>query len=166
MAERDADAGAVEGSGFRAGEGVAASGESAADPGNGTNPSTPGTSSPAAGPTPFQPVGSAYQFLGFDPRAHLGETPTVTAPKYAVYNELATLSNLAGFDPLNFASKAAADLNAMFNTSQFKAVDGQTLVYGDEYVHTAPAGMYAALGGDANAAGEFFWGADANLLKG
>jgi len=120
----------------------------------------------SAGPQPFQPIACRYVFAGFCPENHLNETPTVTAPKYAVYNELATLSNDPSFDPKNFASKAAADLNQLFGNPTwtdgqplFRALDGETLGYGDEYVHYAPTGYGLQPGAyNPEAPGEFFWG--------
>jgi len=120
----------------------------------------------AAGPQPFQPIACRYVFAGFCPDNHLGETPTVTAPKYAVYNELATLANDPSFDPKNFAAKAAADLNQLFGNPKgsdgqplFRAIDGETLGYGDEYVHYAPTGYGLQAGAyNPEAPGEFFWG--------
>jgi EF hand domain-containing protein len=117
-------------------------------------------------PEPFQPVASRHVFAGFSPENHLGETPTITAPKYAVYNELARLSNDPSFDPKAFAPTAAANLQKLFGNPMwddgqplFRAIDGETLAYGDEYVHYAPTG-YALSRGEYNpeAPGEFFWG--------
>lgn len=104
---------------------------------------------------PYAPAQGGLQLVGFDPKAHMGETPTTTAPKYAVANVIQQLSKQPGFDPLNYAQTAADHLNKMFGTTQFKASDGQTLLYGDEYVHTAPAGYG---GGDPNGGQELFWG--------
>ena len=128
--------------------------------------SDPPGSDASAGPQPFQPVACRYVFAGFCPENHLGETPTVNAPKYAVYNELATLANDPSFDPKNFASKAAADLNQLFGNPTwtdgqplFRALDGETLGYGDEYVHYAPTGYGLQPGAyNPEAPGEFFWG--------
>jgi hypothetical protein len=120
----------------------------------------------SAGPQPFQPIACRYVFAGFCPDNHLGETPTVTAPKYAVYNVLANLANGPSFDPKNFAPQAAADLQQMFGNPMwqdgqplFRAIDGETIGYGDEYVHYAPTG-YGLQAGTYNpeAPGEFFWG--------
>ena len=55
---------------------------------------------------------------------------------------------------------AAADwLNKKYNTTVYKAIDGETLGYGNEYVHAAANG-YGMLPGTYNphASGEFFWG--------
>lgn len=115
---------------------------------------------------PFHPIASRYVFAGFAPDNHLGETPTVNAPKYAVYNELAALANDPSFNPNDFASKAAANLQQLFGNPMwtdgqplFRAIDGETLAYGDEYVHYAPTG-YGLQAGTYNpeAPGEFFWG--------
>jgi hypothetical protein len=124
---------------------------------------TPTVTPPPSQPATIQqfiPLPSRYVFAGFDPGAHIGETPTVVTPKYAVYTELAKLSAQPGFDIKNFAQQAADDLNAMFNTTQFQAADGETLVYGDEYVHGAPTGygLPRETAYDPTAPGEFFWG--------
>lgn len=97
----------------------------------------------------------ANEFYGFSPQNHVGETPTVTAPKYAVYNYL------QGVDPKTAWAQSAADaLNQQFNTQQFKALDQETLGYGDEYVHSGRPGGPGATGSLSNPAGTgaFTWG--------
>lgn len=127
---------------------------------------TAGSADRPTAPEPFYPVASRYVFAGFSPQDHLGETPNIITPKYAVYNELARLSNDPSFDPKNFAQTAANNLQALFGNPMwtdgkpvFRAIDGETLLYGDEYVHFAPTG-YALRAGeyDPTAPGEFFWG--------
>lgn len=121
-------------------------------------------------PQPFKPIASRYVFAGFSPDNHLGEVPQLNAPKYAVYNELARLSNEPGFDKSNFAATAAANLQALFGNPMgsdgqplFRAIDGETIGYGDEYVHYAPTGYGLRPGQyDATAPGEFFWGFTGN----
>lgn len=119
-------------------------------------PAAPGAALSSGGIQPYQPVNGPLQLIGFSPQNHLGETPTVTTPKYAVSNTIQNLAQQQGFDPLNFASTAADQLNKQFGTQQFQAKDGQTLLYGDEYVHTAPAGY--GPGGDPNGGEELVWG--------
>lgn len=77
--------------------------------------------------------------------------------KYLVYNYF--LANKT--EPTNdWAPGAAAALNAEYKTNIFHAIDGETLGYGDEYVHSAPNG-YGMPAGTFNpsARGELFWGA-------
>lgn len=118
-------------------------------------PAPAATTTTSQGIQPYTPTTGALQLVGFNPGAHIGETPNVTTPKYAVANVLQQMSTQPGFDPLNFAAAAAAQLNAMFNTNQFIAADGQTIIYGDEYVHTAPPGYH---GTDPHGGWELFWG--------
>lgn len=94
------------------------------------------------------------QFFGFSPQNHQGETPTVTNPKYAVYNYLQNV------DPRSAWAQSAADtLNKQFNTQEFKALDGETLGYGDEYVHSGqPGGGPGSLSNPGTGAGAFTWG--------
>jgi len=121
---------------------------------------------PAPTPQPFSPVDTRWVMAGFSPQNHIGETPTIITPKYAVYNELATLANDPAFDQHNFAEQAAADLQKLFGNPMwtdgkplFRALDTETLVYGDEYVHTAPVGHGLHRGEyDPTAPGEFIWG--------
>jgi hypothetical protein len=78
------------------------------------------------------------------------------AEKYAVYHHLVT----TGVQPTkDWAPAAAAALNAKYNTDVYKVIDGETLGFGNEYVHSAPNG-YGMLPGTYNpsASGEFFWG--------
>lgn len=100
-------------------------------------------------------------FAGFSPQNHtelsvadLGVPGK--AEKYAVYMYL--LSNRV--QPTHdWAPAAAKALNERYNTNVFKAIDGETLGYGTEYVHTAPNG-HGMLPGtyDPHAKGAFLWG--------
>jgi hypothetical protein len=79
-------------------------------------------------------------YWGFSPENHVGETPTVTAPKYAVYDYLKN-NNVNPETP--WAQGAADALNKQFNTTQFKPTDAETLAYGDEFVHSGYGGKGA-----------------------
>ena len=100
--------------------------------------------------------GSNTQFVGFSPDSHLGETPTVQNPKYAVMQYLGA----NGIDPASMWAQSAADaLNKAFGTTEFHAIDGQTLGYGDEYVHSAPANYGIGKADMSGPMAEFIWGA-------
>lgn len=100
-------------------------------------------------------------FAGWSPQDHtyltladLGKPGK--AEKYAVYHYLVTNRVQPTHD---WAPAAAAALNAKYNTTVYRAIDGETLGYGNQYVHSAPNG-YGMLPGTYNpqATGEFFWG--------
>lgn len=101
-------------------------------------------------------------FAGFSPQLHRDLTlddlgVPGKAEKYAVYHYLVTNR----VEPTSDWAPAAADaLNRRYNTTVYRAIDGETLGYGNEYVHSAPNG-YGMLPGtyNPNARGEFFWGA-------
>jgi hypothetical protein len=97
---------------------------------------------------------------GYSPQDHTDLTAADLADpknaKYAVYNYF--LANQT--QPTKDWAPGAADaLNAMYNTDIYHAIDGETLGYGDEYVHSAPNG-YGMQRGTYNpdATGELFWG--------
>lgn len=100
-------------------------------------------------------------FAGFSPENHTDLTLADLgipgkAEKYAVYSYL--LNNR--IQPTNdWAPAAAAALNKKYNTNVYEAIDGETLKYGNEFVHSAPNG-HGLLPGqyNPNATGEFFWG--------
>lgn len=100
-------------------------------------------------------------FAGFSPQNHTDLTLADLgipgkAEKYAVYSYL--LANKV--QPTNdWAPKVAEALNKKYNTTVFKVIDGETLGYGNEYIHSAPNG-YGMLPGtyNPNATGEFCWG--------
>lgn len=101
-------------------------------------------------------------FAGFSPQDHtdlsVADLSNPLNAKYAVYDYL--LSNRVGADA-TWAYGAADALNKQLGTTVFKAIDGETLGYGDEYVHSAPNGYGMARGTFNPAAnGEFFWGAE------
>lgn len=76
--------------------------------------------------------------------------------KYLAYNYL--LSNQIAADK-TWAPAAAAALNEQRGANIFQAIDGETLFYGDEYIHTAPNGFGLAQGTyDPKAVSEFLWG--------
>lgn len=100
-------------------------------------------------------------FAGFSPQNHTHLTLDDLgipgkAEKYAVYHYL--LANRV--QPTgDWAPSAAEALNRKYNTNVFHAIDGETLGYGSEYVHSAPNGYGMARGTyNPNATGEFFWG--------
>lgn len=100
-------------------------------------------------------------FAGWSPQQHRHLTLADLgvpgkAEKYAVYNYL--LSNR--IQPTNDWAPAAAEaLNRKYQTTVYRAIDGETLGFGNEYVHSAPNG-YGMRWGTYNpaATGEFFWG--------
>lgn len=100
-------------------------------------------------------------FAGFSPQNHRHLTLADLgipgkAEKYAVYHYLVTNKIQPTSD---WAPAAAEALNTKYNTNVYRAIDGETLGYGYEYVHSAPNG-YGMLRGtyNPNATGEFFWG--------
>lgn len=100
-----------------------------------------------------------YTYAGFEPRSvnrNLTETDVAKAGKDWVYRYL--LNN--NINPnTDWAAAAAAALNAKYGVNVFYASDSVTLVYGDEYVHSAPNGYGLRSNQyDPNAQGEFFWG--------
>ncbi len=59
----------------------------------------------------------------------------------------------------DWAPGVAEALNRKYNTTVFRAIDGETLGYGNQYVHSAPNGYGMAPGTyNPHATGEFFWG--------
>ncbi|MEQ1910962.1 MAG: EF-hand domain-containing protein [Vicinamibacterales bacterium] len=105
------------------------------------------------------PYGVTY--AGFSPQDHRDLTLADLgvpgkAEKYAVYSYMVANKIQPTSD---WAPGVAAALNAKYNTTVFTAIDGETLGYGNEYVHSAPNGYGMAAGTyDRNASGEFFWG--------
>lgn len=78
------------------------------------------------------------------------------AEKYAVYHYLVTNRVQPTQD---WAPAAAEALNRRYQTTVYHAIDGETLGFGSEYVHSAPNGYGMARGTyNPNATGEFFWG--------
>ena len=105
------------------------------------------------------PYGVTY--AGFSPQDHTDLTLADLgvpgkAEKYAVYSYMVANKIQPTGD---WAPGVAAALNAKYNTTVFTAIDGETLGYGNEYVHAAPNGYGMAEGTyNRNASGEFFWG--------
>lgn len=129
------------------------------DPGTGGSINT----QPIAAPTmPSAPASTSapgnYVYAGFDPSNPGYANVGPGSYKGGVYSYL-TQNNINPNDP-NWATAAASALNSKYNTQAFNALDGQTLGYEDEYVHSAPVGygLPAGYGYDPNAQGEFFWG--------
>jgi hypothetical protein len=100
-------------------------------------------------------------FAGWSPQNHRDLTledlgVPGKAEKYAVYNHL--LSNQVQ-PTSDWAPGVAEALNAKYNTTVYRAIDGETLGFGNEYVHSAPNGHGMARGTyNPNATGEFYWG--------
>jgi hypothetical protein len=99
-------------------------------------------------------------FAGFSPQDHTNmakeDLKNPMNAKYAVFDYL--VSNKV--EPSSSWAPGAADaLNQMLGTSVFHAIDGETLGYGDEYVHSAPNGYGMPAGTyDPRMRSEFFWG--------
>jgi hypothetical protein len=100
-------------------------------------------------------------FAGWSPQNHTHLTPEDLgvpgkAEKYAVYNYL--LSNR--LQPTSdWAPSAAEALNRKYNTTVYRVIDGETLGFGNEYVHSAPNGHGMAPGTfNPSATGEVFYG--------
>lgn len=97
---------------------------------------------------------------GFSPQDHTNlsvpDLSNLQNAKYAVYDYL--LTNKITPDG-TWAQNAADALNKQLGTTVFHAIDGETLGYGDEYVHSASNGYGMQSGTyNPNATGEFFWG--------
>jgi|WetSurMetagenome_2_1015567.scaffolds.fasta_scaffold135766_2 hypothetical protein len=99
-------------------------------------------------------------FAGFSPQNHtnltLADLANPLNAKYAAYNYL--LSNQV-FPDQTWAPGVADALNQKYGTTIFHAIDGETLGYGDEYIHSAPNGYGMSQGTySPTARGEFLWG--------
>jgi hypothetical protein len=125
-------------------------------------PTPAATSSALIDPSTWTDNNAPYgvTFAGFSPQNHtdlsLADLDNPLNAKYAAYDYLVTNK----IDPNGDWAQAAADgMNKQFNTNVFQAIDGETLGYGDEYIHSAKNG-YAMAAGTYNptATGEFFWG--------
>ncbi len=104
-------------------------------------------------------------FAGFSPQNHtdlaLADLKLAKNAKYAAYDYL--LSNKIAPDA-TWAPTAADALNKQTGSTLFHAIDGETLGYGDEYIHSAPNGRGMPSGTyNPTAVGEFLWGADPSL---
>lgn len=133
---------------------------------DGITPSDKTVATPATGvdiaPSTWTDNNAPYgvTFAGFSPQNHTNLSVTDLAnpqnAKYAAYDYL--LSNQIAPNS-TWATDAAAGLNQKYNTTVFHAIDGETLGYGDEYIHSAKNGYGMASGTyDQAASGEFFWG--------
>lgn len=105
------------------------------------------------------PYGVTY--AGFSPQDHRDLTLADLgipgkAEKYAAYSYMVANK----IQPTGDWAQGVADaLNAKYNTTAFKAIDGETLGFGNEYIHSAANGYGMAAGTyDRSATGEFFWG--------
>ena len=139
-----------------------------------TTAADPGTNGDPTTPTPPLPSRDILQsnwtdnnapygitFAGFSPQDHTDLTlddlgVPGKAEKYAAYDYL--LSNQVK-PTSDWASGAADALNAKYNTTVYHAIDGETLGFGNEYIHSAANG-YGMQHGTYNltSTGEFFWG--------
>jgi hypothetical protein len=128
------------------------------------DPSLPRAGDPSTWNDNNAPYG--ITLAGYSPQNHRDITPAElnsTDPanvsknaKYLVYNYF--LENKTQ-PTQTWAPDAAAALNARYNTNIFHAIDGETLGYGDEYVHSAPNGYGMPRGTyNPDATGELFWG--------
>jgi hypothetical protein len=136
-------------------------------------PPPPSAAATSAGPVANDPstwndnnAPYGVTLAGYSPQNHTNLTAADLAStdpasvsqnaKYLVYNYF--LANQTQ-PSTNWAPAAAAALNKQYNTNIFQAIDGETLGYGDEYVHSAPNG-YGMQSGTYNpsATGELFWG--------
>ena len=105
------------------------------------------------------PYGITY--AGFSPQDHRDLTLADLgvpgkAEKYAAYSYMVANKIQPTGD---WAPGVAAALNTKYNTTVFTAIDGETLGYGSEYIHSAANGYGMASGTyNAHASGEFFWG--------
>jgi hypothetical protein len=105
------------------------------------------------------PYGVTY--AGFSPQDHRDLTLADLgvpgkAEKYAAYSYMVANKIQPTGD---WAPGVAAALNAKYNTTVFTAIDGETLGFGNEYIHSAQNGYGMAHGTyNPTATGEFFWG--------
>jgi hypothetical protein len=123
----------------------------------------PGGGATLADPSTWTDNNAPYgvTFAGFSPQNHTNLTVSDLADplngKYAAFDYL--VSNQIDPNSTTWAAAAADGMNKQFNTNIFHAIDGETLGYGDEYIHTAKNGYGMASGTySPNATGEFFWG--------
>lgn len=118
---------------------------------------------PEADPSTWTANNAPYgvTYAGFSPQDHRdltladlgipGKAEKYAAYSYMVANQIQPTSD--------WAPGVADALNAKYNTTVFKAIDGETLGYGNEYIHSAPNGYGMAAGTyNRSATGEFFWG--------
>jgi hypothetical protein len=114
---------------------------------------------PPSGDNPAAALGdkanyvNGIMFVGWSPQDHPnGGTGT---PKYDAYNYL--VNHKVDPNDKTWAPAAAAGLNKQY-PCKFWAQDGETLIYEDEYIHSAPPGHGAPGGAIPGAKGEFIWG--------
>jgi len=96
--------------------------------------------------------------VGFSPQEHQGANLRDAAQaKYIAYAYLVANAILPSS---SWAPAAAAFLASIVPSVPWQAADGETLVYGDEYIHVAPRGWGdpTLLHRDDLNAQEFFWG--------
>jgi hypothetical protein len=106
------------------------------------------------------PSPNGVTFAGYSQLLHtdltLDQLRTRGYEKYLVYDYLLTNK----IEPnQTWAPEAARALNGVLGADVFTATDGETLSYGNEFVHTAPNGWGLQRGTyDPLARNEFFWG--------
>jgi hypothetical protein len=138
-------------------------------PGAGGPGSVPSSGPQANNPSTWNDNNAPYgvTLAGYSPQNHTNLTAADLAStdpasvsqnaKYLVYNYFLANQTQPTAD---WAPAAATALNAQYNTNIFHAIDGETLGYGNEYVHSAPNGYGMPQGTyNPSATGELFWGA-------
>src|SRR5207248_1029916 len=110
----------------------------------------------------WKPDPSPYGVLlaGWSPQDHTNLTRNdladpAKAGKYAVYNYLIANQVQA---TQTWAPAAAQALNHQYHTDVYQALDGETLVWGDEYCHTASLGHGVVGPLEPGLKGEILWG--------
>ena len=99
-------------------------------------------------------------FAGFSTQDHtnlsVADLANPINAKYLAYDYLLTHQLQAN---QSWAPAVADALNQIVGSKLFQATDGETLAFGDEFIHSAPNG-HGMLAGTYNpaAVGEFFWG--------
>ncbi len=96
---------------------------------------------------------NGIMFVGFSPQDH--PNGGAGTPKYDAYYFL--INHRIDPNDKTWAPAVAAALNKKY-PCKYWAQDGETLIYEDEYIHTAPPGHGAPGGAIPGAKGEFFWG--------
>lgn len=96
---------------------------------------------------------NGIMFVGFSPQDH--PNGGAGTPKYDAYYYL--INHRVDPNDKTWAPAVAAALNKKY-PCKYWAQDGETLIYEDEYIHTAPPGHGAPGGAIPGAKGEFIWG--------
>ncbi len=152
----------LQGLGAASPDGAQKAGEAGAESDAGAPPPDESSTTDAIPPSAWTDDNAPYgvTLAGWDPQNHtnltMDDLKDLKNAKYAVYEYL----RAHRVEPDSTWAPAAADaLNKQLGTTVFTALDGETLAYGDEYVHSAPNGYGMRSGTyNPNARGEFFWG--------